>query len=108
MSRKRATFGSGVLFARRASSCSPLQILPGAASAMLASSPGEAFCFRLFSNIFVPISSVFVRRTIDAGIKRNEHPNVGGERCLYYDYIGANGVSSLKGPRRPYYNQSYA
>ena len=33
-------------FACRASPCSPLPTLPGATSAMLASSPGEARCFR--------------------------------------------------------------
>ena len=33
----------GVLFARRASPCSPLPTLPGAASAVLALSPGEPY-----------------------------------------------------------------
>ena len=47
-----------MLFACRASPCSPLPTLPGAASAVLASSPSEACCFRFFFNIFVPISSV--------------------------------------------------
>ena len=65
LSRKRAISSSrggppfGVLFARRGSACSPLPTLLGAASAVLASSPGEACCFRFFFKIIVPISSVF-------------------------------------------------
>ena len=38
----------GVLFARRASNCSPLPTLPGAASAVLASPPGAGCFFRFF------------------------------------------------------------
>ena len=37
-----------MLFARRASPCSPLPTLPRAASAVLASSPGDGCCFRIF------------------------------------------------------------
>ena len=50
LSRKRASsrwgLPFGVLFARRASPCLPLPIPPGTASAVLASSPGEAWCFQ--------------------------------------------------------------
>ena len=49
----------GVLFARRASPCSPLPTLPGAASAVLASFDGKVGCFRFLSKVFVPISSVY-------------------------------------------------
>ena len=38
----------GVLFARRTSPCSPLPTLPGAASPVLASSPGDGCSFRFF------------------------------------------------------------
>ena len=48
-----------LLFARRASPCSPLPTLPVAASVILASSPGKACCIRFFVKMTVPISSVY-------------------------------------------------
>ena len=49
-----------VLFARRASPCSPLPTLLGAASAVLASSPCDGCCFRFLSKWAVPIARVYL------------------------------------------------
>ena len=50
LSRKRLSSrlgpSFGVVFARRASPCSSFPTLPGAASAVVASSPGDGCCFR--------------------------------------------------------------
>jgi len=63
----------GVVFARRASPCSSLPTLPGAASAVLVSSPGGGRCFRFWSffpkHIFVridtyPSGSMYTRNTV--------------------------------------------
>ena len=53
LNHKRASSNEvhhSVLFARRASPCSPLPTLSGDASAVLASSTGEACSFRFFKN----------------------------------------------------------
>ena len=50
----------GVLFARRASPCSPLSTLPEAVSTVLASSAGEACCFEFFVfKLSVSVSSAY-------------------------------------------------
>ena len=49
----------GVVFARRASPCSSLPTLPEAASAVLASSPGDGCCFRFLLEITVPIPRIY-------------------------------------------------
>ena len=51
---------SGVLLARRASPCSPLLALPGAASAVLAWVPGAGCCFRLFVKNYCSKSLIFI------------------------------------------------
>ena len=62
LSRKRSSsiWGPpfGVVFARRASPRSSPSTLPGTASAVLASPPGNGFCFRFFVKIF---KRLFVR-----------------------------------------------
>ena len=59
-SRLRPPFG--VLFARHASPCSPLPTLPRAASAVLASSPCEGCCIRVFGqNSCSHLVCLFVR-----------------------------------------------
>ena len=65
LSRKRASsrwgLPFGVLFARRASPCLPLPIPPGTASAVLASSPGEACCYHFFQINGSDLKCIFVR-----------------------------------------------
>ena len=59
-----------MLFARRASPCSRLPILPGAASAVLASSPCEACCFRFV--VKIPTNSD-LRPTLTASENRKQN-----------------------------------
>ena len=59
---------SGVLFARRASPCSPFRTLPGAASAVLASSPGTG-CFVFQSKLLLPIPHMYSYAYIHLHIK---------------------------------------
>ena len=85
LSRKRpnSRWGSpfGVLFARRASLCSPLPTLPRAGSGVLASSPGDGCCFRF--SIKINPWCLFVRIGTDqSNISHYKKP--GGETGSYH------------------------
>ena len=70
----------GVLFARRALPCSPLPTLPRAASAVLASSPGDGCCFRFLVINTIPflIPVVSIRTYRCVSIWRESGKNPGG------------------------------
>ena len=60
-----------MLFARRASPCSPLPTLAGAASAVLASSPGDGCCFCFFVRITVATTVSVYSHVIDINTGSN-------------------------------------
>ena len=81
-----------MVFARRASPCSSLPTLPGAASAVLASSPGDGcfFHFSLVKYLFRLQASIHTYRYVPISV------------YLYKRFSGVAGRSLSLRPRRPW------